>query len=327
MAKYLLKRFLYMIFVFFIVSILMFAITKLVPGDPALKMVNQQLASTDPARYQIALEEARESLGLDQPLPIQYVKWMGNILTGNFGFSIQYKKPVIEVVGTPMLNTVALNLCSLILVFAITIPLGIISAVKKRSAFDQAVQVGSIIGYSLPTFVIALVFIYLFSLKLQLFPISGSATPGADYTGLRAFGDYMYHMALPLIVSTFCSLGGILRYVRAAMIDALREDYIRTARAKGLREKVVIYSHAFRNALIPIVTIITSWFVSIFGGSVVIESIFLWNGLGNTILSALRNLDSALYLAMMMFYVVITLLGNLLMDIAYCIADPRVKLQ
>ena len=175
MAKYLLKRFLYMVFVFFIVSILMFAITKLVPGDPALKMVNQQLASTDPARYQIALEEARESLGLDQPLPIQYVKWMGNILTGNFGFSIQYKKPVIEVVGTPMLNTVALNLCSLILVFAITIPLGILSAVKKRSAFDQAVQVGSIIGYSLPTFAIALVFIYLFSLKLQIFPISGKS--------------------------------------------------------------------------------------------------------------------------------------------------------
>ena len=327
MAKYLIKRFLYMIFVFFIVSILMFAITKSVPGDPALKMVNQQLASTDPARYQIALEEARQSLGLDQPLPIQYVKWMANTLSGNFGFSLQYRRPVIEVVGTPMFNTVALNLCSLILVFAITIPLGIISAVKKRSAFDQAVQVGSIIGYSLPTFVIALLFIYLFALKIQIFAISGSATPGTDYTGLQRVGDYLYHMALPLLVSTFCSLGGILRYVRAAMIDALREDYIRTARAKGLREKVVIYSHAFRNALIPIVTIITSWFVSIFGGSVVIESIFLWNGLGNTILTALRNLDSALYLAMMMFYVIITLIGNLLMDIAYCIADPRVKLQ
>ena len=327
MAKYLLKRILYMVFVFFIVSIVMFAITKAVPGDPARNMVSEQLAATDPERYQIAYQNARESLGLDDPIPIQYVKWMGQTLTGNFGYSNQYKKPVVEVVGTPMLNTVALNFASLVLVFAISIPLGIISAVKQKSVFDQAVQVGSIIGYSLPSFVISLVFIFLFAIKIPIFPISGTSTPGADYTGLRAFGDYMYHMGLPLLVSTFCSIGGILRYVRAAMIDALREDYIRTARAKGLREKVVIYSHAFRNALIPIVTIVTSWFVSIFGGSVVIESIFLWNGLGNTMLTALRNLDRPLYLAMMMFYVVITLIGNLLMDIAYCVADPRVKLQ
>ena len=326
-GRYLLKRFIYIIFVFFIISILMFFIYKIMPGDPVTMMLGDAKANMKPDAYQRLYEQTRESLGLNSPLYVQYIRWIGNMLTGNFGYSNQYKKPVVEVVGTPMLNTVALNFASLVLVFAISIPLGIISAVKQKSVFDQAVQVGSIIGYSLPSFVISLVFIFLFAIKIPIFPISGTSTPGADYTGLRAFGDYMYHMGLPLLVSTFCSIGGILRYVRAAMIDALREDYIRTARAKGLREKVVIYSHAFRNALIPIVTIVTSWFVSIFGGSVVIESIFLWNGLGNTMLTALRNLDSPLYLAMMMFYVVITLIGNLLMDIAYCVADPRVKLQ
>ena len=131
MAKYLLKRILYMVFVFFIVSIVMFAITKAVPGDPARNMVSEQLAATDPERYQIAYQNARESLGLDDPIPIQYVKWMGQTLTGNFGYSNQYKKPVVEVVGTPMLNTVALNFASLVLVFAISIPLGVTSPVKQ----------------------------------------------------------------------------------------------------------------------------------------------------------------------------------------------------
>ena len=209
------------------------------------------------------------------------------MLTGDFGFSSQYRRPVADIVAAPIGNTVMLNIASMILVFLITIPLGIITAVKKGSILDNTVQVGTVIGYSLPSFVIALIFIFLFTKVLPIFPISGMNTAGMTGSGFEMFMDKMYHMALPCLVMTFASLGGITRYVRAAMIDVLREDYIRTARAKGLREKVVIYSHAFRNALIPIVTILTGWVVSVFAGSVVIETIFLWNGIGKVLYDAL----------------------------------------
>ena len=272
-------------------------------------------------------QAARERLGLNESVPVQYVKWIGNMLTGDFGFSSQYRRPVADIVAAPIGNTVMLNIASMILVFLITIPLGIITAVKKGSILDNTVQVGTVIGYSLPSFVIALIFIFLFTKVLPIFPISGMNTAGMTGSGFEMFMDKMYHMALPCLVMTFASLGGITRYVRAAMIDVLREDYIRTARAKGLREKVVIYSHAFRNALIPIVTILTGWVVSVFAGSVVIETIFLWNGIGKVLYDALMQRDFMVVLAMQMFYVVLTLAGNLLMDLAYMVVDPRVKLN
>ncbi len=188
-------------------------------------------------------------------------------------------------------------------------------------------QVITIIGYSLPFFVIALLFIFLFAVKIPIFPISGVQTPALKGTPTRMFLDKLYHMALPLSVMVFTSLGGLTRYVRATMIEALRMDYIRTARAKGLTEKVVIYSHAFRNALIPFITIMTGWFISIFSGSVVIERTFLWNGMGKVIIDALNQQDFAVSLAMVMFYLILSLIGNLLMDLSYGLADPRVKLS
>ena len=249
------------------------------------------------------------------------------MLTGDFGFSTKYKQPVNQIVAAPLENTLMLNLFSLVLAFAITIPLGIVTAVRKNSAFDQTIQVGTIVGYSLPSFVIALVCIYLFAVKMPVFPISGSITAGSTATGMEAFGDRMYHMALPLIVMTLTSLGSITRYTRAAMIDVLSQDYIRTARAKGLREKVVIYSHAFRNALIPLITILTTWLVSAFSGSIVIETIFGWNGIGKLLFDALQQRDFMVVLAMQMFYVLLTLAGNLIMDIGYALVDPRIKLE
>ena len=326
MAKYILKRLLYLVFVFFIVSIIMFFIYKSVPGDPARMMIDSSKQSVDPERYEQMYQAAREQLGLDKPLPVQYVSWITNMLKGDLGFSTQYRQPVSQIVGVPMGNTIMLNLVSMVLVFLITIPLGIITAVKKNSPLDSAVQVGTVVGYSLPSFVIALLFIFLFANLMPIFPISGMNAPGMTGDGMDVFLDRMYHMALPCIVMTFASLGGITRYVRAAMIDVLRQDYIRTARAKGLREKVVIYSHAFRNALIPIVTVLTGWLVSVFGGSVVIETIFLWNGIGTVLYDALMQRDFMVVLAMQMFYVIITLAGNLLMDLAYMLVDPRVKL-
>lgn len=243
----------------------------------------------DPVRYETLYQAAREKLGLDQPIYVQYFSWMRNMLTGDLGYSIVYKMPVVQMAGAPMTNTIKLNVYCLIFVFIITIPLGIATAVHKKTVFDNTVQVLSIVGYSLPGFIVALIFIYIFALKLKIFPISGVSTPGFTGTPWEIYLDELKYMALPLIVMVFSSLGGITRYVRAAMIDALRMDYIRTARAKGVKEKVVIYSHAFRNALIPVVTILTGWFLSIFSGSVVIERIFLWNGMGKVMLDSLQH--------------------------------------
>lgn len=327
MVKYILKRLVYVVFVFFIVSILMFGIYKMVPGDPARMMLDTTKATTDPEKYEIMYQAARERLGLDKPVYVQYFNWITSMLKGDFGFSAVYRTDVIDMVGPPMRNTVILNVASLVLVFAITIPLGISTAVHKFSTFDNFVQVSTVVGYSLPAFIVALVCIVLFAIKIPIFPISGVNTPGFEGKGWEKALDTMYHMVLPLLVMVLSSLGGITRYVRAAMIEALSMDYIRTARAKGLREKVVIYSHAFRNALIPVVTIVTSWFVGIFGGSVVIESMFMWNGIGKVLIDSLKQQDFSVVLAMNMFYVVLTLTGNLIMDLLYCVVDPRVKLD
>lgn len=327
MAKYVLRRLAYAIVVFFIISIIMFAVYKMIPADPVTLMMDGTASQTNPARYQAMRQELTRQLGLDKPLPVQYVYWMGNLIQGDFGYSSQYRAPVNQIIAEPIKNTVVLNLLSMAFVFAITIPLGIITAVKYRSKTDSAVQIATVVGISLPSFLVSLLFIFLFAIKIRIFPISGMATAGFTGTPLQMFYDRLRHMGLPLIVMVFSSLAGITRYVRSAMIEALRQDYIRTARAKGLREKVVIYSHAFRNALIPVVTIMTMWFVGIFGGSVAIESIFGYHGIGKLLIGALRQLDFAVVLSMNMFYALLTLLGNLLMDLVYGLVDPRVKLS
>ncbi len=249
------------------------------------------------------------------------------MLRGDFGYSTEYRRPVKDVIGVPMRNTVLLNLFSMIIVFAVAVPLGITTAVRKNSIFDKFIQVITIVGYSVPSFVIALLAIYLFAIRIPLFPISGVKTAGFEGTGMAAFLDSAKHMILPVLVMSVGGIGSITRYVRASMIDALRMDYIKTARSKGLREKVVIYVHAFRNALVPVVTVTTWWLIGLFGGSVVIESIFLWDGLGKMMITGLSQRDFAVVLAMQMFYVILSLVGNVLMDIAYTLVDPRVRLE
>ena len=326
-GRYLLKRLIYIIFVFFIISILMFAIYKSMPGDPVEIMLGDSKTTMKPDAYQALYDKTRESLGLDAPLPVQYLSWMGNMLTGEFGYSTQYKQEVINIIGAPMANTVILNILTMFVVFIIAIPLGILTAVRKNSVFDKAVQVLTIVGYSIPTFIIALLAIFLLAVKIPIFPISGVQSAGSTATGMAFVLDRLRHMVLPVLVMSISGIGGITRYVRAAMIDVLRMDYIKTARAKGLREKTVIYIHAFRNALIPVVTITTWWIIGLFGGSIVIESVFLWPGLGKMLIDGLMQRDFAVVLTMQMFYVVLSLAGNVIMDIAYTLVDPRVRLE
>ena len=208
-----------------------------------------------------------------------------------------------------------------------TIPLGIWCAVRKNSKFDQGVQAFTILGYSIPQYIIALIFVFVFAVLLRWFPVNGAATPGANYTGLREWTDRLYYMALPIIVSVFSALGSMSRYVRASMVDALSMDCIRTARAKGVRERVVIYSHAWRNALLPVITSIIGWFLSIFSGSLILENVFSLNGMGKLYIDALNAKDAELCLAIQMFYTIVALVGNLITDLAYGVVDPRVRVN
>ncbi len=330
MLKYVLKRLVYMVCVFLVLSALMYFLYNLIPGDPVkaeldVYIKNNKNLTTEQIEAQ--RQYITERLGLNYPLPVRYVKWLGGIVTGEFGYSNFYRKDVIDVIKGPMGNTIFINIFATIAALAITIPLGIYCAVKRGSYFDNSVQVLTIIGYSIPSYIIALVFIYIFAVQLNWFPVSGMNSPGKTLEGFAWFKDRLWYMGLPLIVMTFASLGGMTRYVRTAMIDALRMDYIRTARAKGLKEKVVIYSHAWRNALLPVITLIIGWFLGIFGGSVIIENTFGLNGIGKTLYDALMNSDYELVLALQMFYVVIALVGNLLIDLSYGLVDPRIRVN
>lgn len=337
MLKYILKRIVYILIVAFILSFLLYVIFNCINVDyAALRLSGQEIQLQKEGRYEEVYQAMREKMALDEPLFMRYLYWMGlaplhgefnGLLQGNFGYSYNFKTDVINLIGEPLKNTVFINIFATALALGITIPLGIFCAVKKGSRRDTAVQIGSIIGYSIPTFIIAIVFIWFFAVILGLFPVSGMSTPNSNYTGFRAFLDKLYYMALPLIVMTFTSLGGMTRYVRSSMIEALSMDCIRTARAKGLKEKVVIYSHAWRNALIPIVTLVIGWFLGIFSGSLIIESMFGLNGLGKFYITALNTKDYEVAMALQMFYVILGLIGNLIIDLAYGLVDPRVRVN
>jgi peptide/nickel transport system permease protein len=322
-----LRRVLYIIVVFFIMSVIIFFLFKLTPADPVRIYTADLQQTMRPAEFEKLRAEVRAFLGLDEHIVIQYFKWMAKTLQGDFGLSIIYRQPVMSVIKAPMSNTIKLNIITMILVFAITIPLGITTAVRKGTVYDNSVQVITILGLSLPSFVTSLAAMLLFSLILGWLPLTGTYTPGFQGSSFAFFLDRARHMVLPVGVMVFTSLGSLTRYIRVSMIDALRTDYVRTARAKGLREKVVVYSHAFRNSLIPFVTILVSWFLGMFGGSVMIERIFLWNGMGNLFISAITQFDYAVALALEMFYVLLALVGNLIIDMAYTVVDPRIRLR
>ncbi len=327
MAKYIAKRILYMIFVAFIMTFVLFFLFNLVPGDPARAEVEAMKELLTPEEYLYRYQQARERLGLDDPLIKRYGKWLKNTLEGDLGQSYAYKQPVTEVIKAPLRNTIFLNVFVVAAVLLITIPLGIKCAIKQNSAFDKTIQVLTVIGYSLPVFIIALIFIFIFAVKLRWFPVSGMRTPNFKGTAFQAFLDTMHHLALPLIILIIGSLAGVTRHVRAAMIDALSMDYIKTARAKGLEEKVVIYSHAWRNALLPVITLIIGWIASVFSGSIITESMFNLHGMGKFYIDALHKQDWNVALAIQMFYIVITLVSYLITDITYGFVDPRVKVD
>ena len=346
MAKYIAKRLGYMLGMVVVLSFVMYFVYNLIPNNRAytdakaeIGQLKQGLTEAEKeTRFQELYLQYQRRYGTDtNNIVIRYLRWVGvypkydgsydGLLQGNFGYSYEARDEVLNVVKAPMLNTILINVIGTILALGIAIPLGIICAVKRGSRTDRVVQVITILGYSLPTFLFCILFIWLFCSILGIFPPSGMKTPGSEYTGWRWFVDTMYYLALPLITMTFCSLGGMTRYTRASMIEALSMDCIKTARAKGLKEKTVIYSHAFRNALIPIITLVIGWFIGIFAGSIVLESIFGLHGMGKLMIQSLRTADFDVVILMQLFYVAMSLIGNLIIDIAYGLVDPRIRVS
>lgn len=321
MRQYIIRRLLQMIPVLIGLSLIVFLIFSMAPGDALSGSMNPKLSAERKA-------ELRHQMHLDEPKTIQYFYWAKNVFTkGNFGESFYFMKPVSSVMKDYIWNSFYLSLGSFILSILIAIPIGIISATKQYSSFDSFFTVFALIGISMPSFFFGLLLIKWFAVDLHIFPVSGMLTPGAHYTGFAKFSDVLYHMILPMIVLTLGSVASLMRYTRSSMLEVIRQDYIRTARAKGLREKVVVYKHALRNALIPIITILGFSLPGLFSGAIMTETIFGWPGIGPIELQAVNGRDYYLLMGITMLLSLLTLLGNLIADIVYALVDPRIRLK
>lgn len=320
MRQYITRRLLEMIPVLIGLSLLIFLIFQLAPGDAVSGMMGPHVTAE-------MKQQLRHQMHLDQPKIVQYGYWVKGILHGNWGESFYYKQPVGHVMNQFIWNSFYLGIASFLISFIFAIPIGVISATKQYSAWDNFFTVFALIGLSMPSFFFALLLIKWFAVDLKVFPVSGMTTAGSAFTGFKAFNDTMYHMILPMIVLGLGSVAGIMRYVRSSMLEVIRQDYIRTARAKGLREKVVIYKHALRNGLIPVITLVGFWLPGLFGGAVITEQIFSWPGIGPVQLIAINARDYPLLMGINMLLAMLTLLGNLIADICYALVDPRIRFK
>jgi peptide/nickel transport system permease protein len=319
MRQYIIRRVLAMIPVLLGISLLIFLVFAMAPGDA--------LTGTDPHMSIAAKAQLRHQMHLDKPKVVQYLYWLKGAAQGDLGRSTFYKKSVSTVINSYIWNSFYLGLASTVAVVLIAIPIGVVAATKQYSLFDSVSSIFALIAMSVPDFFVGLLLIKFLSMDLSIFPVSGMHTIGGNAAGIGKVGDVMYHMFLPFLVLTITSLAGIMKYMRSSMLEVISEDYIRTARSKGLKEKVVIYKHALRNALIPIITLLGFTIPGLFAGAIITEQIFSWPGIGPVTLLAVQNRDYPLSMGINMIYAVLTLLGNLIADITYAIVDPRIRLK
>ena len=320
MISYVIKRILKAIPLMIVLSIILFFIIGMIPGD----FVD---AKSNPNMSVEKVENLKEIYGLDKPLPARYVSWMSHAVKGDFGDSLKFNQPVSTVINTYVWNSFLLAITSFIITLLISIPVGITSAVKQYSGFDKVWTFIAFFTMSAPSFFLAMVLMKIFSIDLKVLPIGGMITAGADYTGMEHGVDVIKHMVLPVITLTVLQVGSFIRYVRTSMLEVVKQDYVRTARAKGLKEKVVIYRHVLRNGLIPIVTFIGLSIPSLFAGAIITETVFVWPGIGKVAYDAINNRDYTLLMGFNMFMGLLTILGNLISDVLYAVVDPRIKLK
>ncbi len=312
MLTYLIKRVLSVIPVLIVVAVIVFLMLRLTPGDPAAIIAGDAATSQD-------IAQIRDKLGLEEPMVIQFGIWVGNMLTGDFGDSFYYKRTVSSMIADRVGPTVALATFTIILACIVAIPLGTIAAYKQGSWLDRAVMGMSVIGFSVPVFVIGYMMIYLFAVKLDWFPVQGYQ-PIAD-----GIGGFLYRLVMPSAALSIIFIALIARMTRTSVLEVLNEDYIRTARAKGLEESKVMTRHALRNAAVPIVTVIGFAIAILIGGVVVTESVFVIPGLGTLTLDAIQGRDYPTVQALIMLFSVVYVLINLVIDVIYTLLDPRIR--
>lgn len=312
--KYVLKRILIMIPVFFGMTALVFFLSNLTPGSPVDAMITPEMGAED-----IAALEHR--MGLDQPVYVQYFKWLQRMFQGDLGYSYRTSNPVIRDIGERVGPTLLLTLTVLVVAVIIGVTLGVLAACKPYSVWDTLASGVSFLGSSMPGFFIALVLIYIFSVKLSLLPTGGMYTS----VSTNSLADLARHMVLPTISMALGSAGNYIRQTRSAMLEVMGEEYIKMARAKGMRERTVLYGHALRNALLPIVTSIGMSVPGLVGGSIIIEQIFGWPGMGTLMVMSVTYRDYPVIMGIAMYITVAVLVTNLLMDLLYAVLDPRIR--
>ncbi|TCZ77815.1 ABC transporter permease [Paenibacillus albiflavus] len=320
MWQYIVRRLLQLIPTLIGISIIVFTLSVLVPGDYIDSKTNPNLTAERAAQL-------RELYGLDKPPIERYVTWTKNMLTGNMGDSMQHRMPVTKVLNTYVWNSFYLSIIALFIYWIIAIIVGVFSAMRQYSVFDRVVTILVFAGMSLPSFFIALLLIKLFAVDVPLLPIGGMTTAGMNASGGEYYMDVIKHMILPVAVIVMLSAGSLTRYIRTSMLEVIRQDYIRTARAKGMKERVVIFKHALRNAMLPAITLLGFELPSLFGGFIIMEKIFIWPGAGKVYYDSIQVRDYPLLLGFTMVLALLTLLGNLIADVLYGVADPRIRLK
>jgi len=327
-TSYVLRRLLGAVPLVLGVATIIFFAVNFAPGDPTLYYLS-------PGMTQEVVEQMRANFGLDDPVPVRYVKWLGAMLTGDFGYSFSHSRPVLDVLADFLPNTLLLSGCALALAFFLGVLIGTVQAVRQHSLFDSAASTVLLFFYSMPSFWLALMLILTFSLFARNvwdwpFWLPASGMVGTDHDTLSFFGrvwDRVTHLILPTSALALVLAAGIARYMRASMLEVIRQDYVPTPRAKGLSEPAVVVGHALRNALLPIITLVGLYIPVLFGGTVFIELIFAWPGMGRTIVDAISTRDYPLVMASSFFFAAMVVVANLIADVLYALADPRIRYE
>lgn len=286
------------------------------PGDPLARLEDPNISKED-------LLNKLDKMGMNDPVLVRYGRWLKNLVfKGHLGYSMNSgRRPVGEEILERMPATLYLSIGSLLFSFLVAIPIGILSATKQYSGFDYGATIMAFLGISMPSFYLALLMLYTFSLKFPIFPSGGFYSPQGNDT----FWVLLYRAILPMFCLGFGGLASLTRYMRSSMLEVIREDYVRTARAKGLAEKVVVYKHALRNALIPVITILGMSLPGLISGSVLIENVFSWPGMGKLSVAATFSRNYTVMMGLNLIYAVFVYLGNLIADISYALVDPRIR--
>jgi len=322
MKKFLIYRLTLFIPLLLGITLITFFVMHLTPGSP---IDNIKMSPGIDTRAQVRLYKA---YGLDKPVHLQYINWVRRVFTLDFGRSFKDGRKVMTKIAERLPATILLNTVSLMLIFLLAIPLGIISAVKHNTAVDRFITFSIFLGYSMPTFAFALLLMHIFGVQLGVLPVSGMVSVNFDFLGFWAkTWDIIKHLILPVLTLAFTGMAFISRYMKSTMLEIIRQDYIKAARARGVREEKIIFFHALRNALIPVVTMVGLLIPALIGGSVVFETIFSWPGMGRLAYNAIMSRDYPVIMGVGVIMAVLTLLGNLMADIGYAAVDPRIRYQ